>query len=158
MGGYLLWLWRPGGAIHRNAGPFSLLFTNNLRSIPRKEKGTPMSRSPIMLATLILVTSTFTIHLARRLNAQEKEKQASLWMKQKLSASQNILAGLTTADFDAIEKNAQSMLAVGLSRKVGGGGYPRIPGDDQRLRIREQISGACRARKIWTARPSAMSS
>ena len=72
-----------------------------------------MSRSPIMLATLILVTSTFTIHPARRLNAQEKEKQASLWMKQKLSASQNILAGLTTADFGAIEKNAQSMLAVG---------------------------------------------
>ena len=76
-----------------------------------------MSRSPIMLATLILVTSTFTIHPVRRLNAQEKEKQASFWMKQKLSASQNILAGLTTADFGAIEKNAQSMLAVGFLEK-----------------------------------------
>ena len=70
-----------------------------------------------MLATLMLVTSTFAIHPARRLNAQEKEKQASLWMKQKLSASQNILAGLTTADFGAIEKNAQAMLAVGYLEK-----------------------------------------
>ncbi len=33
-------------------------------------------------------------------------------MKQKLAASQNILAGLTKGDFDAIEKNAQSMLVV----------------------------------------------
>ena len=33
-----------------------------------------MSRSPIMLATLILVTSMLTVQPARRLNAQEKEK------------------------------------------------------------------------------------
>ena len=33
-------------------------------------------------------------------------------MKQKLSASQNILAGLTKGDFEAIDKNAQSMLVV----------------------------------------------
>jgi cytochrome c556 len=40
------------------------------------------------------------------------EDQGSIWMKQKLSASQFILAGLTKGDFDAIDKNASSMLTV----------------------------------------------
>jgi hypothetical protein len=35
--------------------------------------------------------------------AQEKEKAASLWMKQKLGASQNILGGLTMADYGVIQ-------------------------------------------------------
>ncbi len=39
-------------------------------------------------------------------------KEASVWMKQKLTSSQEILKGLTEADFDLIRKNAQAMLAV----------------------------------------------
>ena len=39
-------------------------------------------------------------------------KNASFWMTQKLRFSQNIFAGLATADFDAIAANAQSMRAL----------------------------------------------
>ena len=46
-----------------------------------------------------------------------KAKASSIWMKQKLSASQNILAGLTKEDYEAIEKNAQSMVVVGYLEK-----------------------------------------
>ncbi len=38
-------------------------------------------------------------------------------MKQKLVASQNVLAGLTKGDFDMIAKNAKSMLVVGYLEK-----------------------------------------
>jgi hypothetical protein len=46
-------------------------------------------------------------------------------MKQKLVASQNILAGLTKGDYPLIEKNAQSMLAVGYLEKWVRSGTPR---------------------------------
>ena len=42
------------------------------------------------------------------------EEKASYWMTQKLRFSQEILAGLARADFDAINKNAEAM--KGLSR------------------------------------------
>lgn len=42
--------------------------------------------------------------------AADKEKEkASIWMKQKLQLSQNILAGLTQADFDKIGTNAKAL-------------------------------------------------
>jgi hypothetical protein len=44
--------------------------------------------------------------------SREQPKQASIWMKEKLFASQNILAGMTKGDFDIIGKNANSMLIV----------------------------------------------
>jgi hypothetical protein len=38
-------------------------------------------------------------------------------MRQKLAATQNILAGLTKGDYDTIQTNAQSMLVVGYLEK-----------------------------------------
>ena len=49
---------------------------------------------------------------AAAVNAQEpggKEQPTSYWMQKKLEYSKNILAGITTADFDKVVENAQSM-------------------------------------------------
>lgn len=40
---------------------------------------------------------------------EEVKKKASVWMKTKLQFSQNILTGLTEADFGKIEKNADAL-------------------------------------------------
>jgi cytochrome c556 len=71
-----------------------------------------MTKLLTTLATLILIAAPFAVQPTHGDDDQEHEKQASVWMKQKLSASQNILAGLTKGDFEAIDKNAQSMLVV----------------------------------------------
>jgi cytochrome c556 len=53
--------------------------------------------------------------------AQDKPEiapeKASAWMKQKLELSQNILAGLTQGDFEAVELNAQRMNIVNYLEK-----------------------------------------
>jgi hypothetical protein len=76
-----------------------------------------MSRFLTTLATLTLISSGLAAHLARGDDNKSQAPEASIWMKQKLGASQNVLAGLTKGDFEAIEKNAQSMLAVGYLEK-----------------------------------------
>jgi hypothetical protein len=76
-----------------------------------------MRKSLITLATLALMTATLGVHPTRGGDDQEKAKEASVWMKEKLGASQNILGGLTKADFDAIRLNAESMLFVGYLEK-----------------------------------------
>ena len=70
-----------------------------------------------MLTAGALLGSMLAAHLGYGANAQPKQDQASIWMKQKLAASQNILAGLTKNDFEAIGKNAKSMLAVEFLEK-----------------------------------------
>lgn len=47
----------------------------------------------------------------------EADEKPTDWMKQKLEMSQNILAGLTKGDFDAIEANAQKMNLVNYLEK-----------------------------------------
>ncbi len=76
-----------------------------------------MWKTLITVATLALMTATLGMHPTRGGDNQEPEKQGSVWMKQKLGASQNILGGLTKADFDAIRMNAESMLFVGYLEK-----------------------------------------
>jgi hypothetical protein len=83
-----------------------------------------MRKSLIALGAPVLCLAMLALQPARGFDDQAKEKQASLWMKQKLVASQNILAGLTREDFDAIEKNAQSMLVVGYLEKWIRAGRP----------------------------------
>ena len=67
-----------------------------------------MKKSLTTLAALILITAPLAVQPTRGDDQQEqekeKEKPASVWMKMKLSASQNILAGLTKGDFDEIDK------------------------------------------------------
>jgi hypothetical protein len=51
--------------------------------------------------------------LALPLRAQDgPAKKSSIWMKQKVQASQAILAGLSSADFEAIGQNAAAMSLV----------------------------------------------
>jgi hypothetical protein len=69
------------------------------------------------LALLSVLAAMLTTPLARGGDDKAKLKDASVWMRQKLTASQNILAGLTTGDFSEIEKNAQAMLVVGYLEK-----------------------------------------
>jgi hypothetical protein len=76
-----------------------------------------MKKLMTTLAVLALITALLGIHPTRGGDDPPKDKAASVWMKQKLVASQNILAGLTTADYVAIEKNAQSMIVVGYLEK-----------------------------------------
>jgi len=76
-----------------------------------------MKKTVTALATLVLITAMWGVHPTCGGDEQPKENAGSLWMRQKLVASQNILAGLTKADYEAIEKNAQSMIVVGYLEK-----------------------------------------
>jgi hypothetical protein len=76
-----------------------------------------MKKSLTILATLVLITAMCGVNHTRGGDEQPKDNAGSLWMKQKLVASQHLLAGLTMADYPAIEKNAQSMIAVGYLEK-----------------------------------------
>ena len=58
--------------------------------------------------------------------------QPSVWMRKKLDYSQNILAGIATADFDKIAKNAESMRTLG---KVEAFVRSRTPGYRTQLQI-----------------------
>jgi hypothetical protein len=81
------------------------------------EEGIPMSRLRTTVAMVALISTTPAAHLARADDDKTQAPEPSVWMKQKLVASQNILAGLTKEDYEAIEKNAQSMLVVGYLEK-----------------------------------------
>ncbi len=76
-----------------------------------------MKKSMTIMATLVLTMAMLGVRPTRGAGDQPKDEAASVWMKQKLAASQNVLAGLTKADFDVIEKNAKSMIAVGYLEK-----------------------------------------
>jgi cytochrome c556 len=76
-----------------------------------------MIRLRATVAIIAVISVTHAAHLAHGDDPKAPAKESSVWMKQKLGASQNILAGLTKGDYDAIEKNAQSMLAVGYLEK-----------------------------------------
>jgi mono/diheme cytochrome c family protein len=57
--------------------------------------------------------------------AKEKEEgDPSFWMQKKLEYSENILAGLATADFEKIGKNARSMNALSQMEKWVRAGVP----------------------------------
>lgn len=72
-----------------------------------------MIRSILALGALVVLIVVLNVNPTRGKDDNPKGKGGSLWMKQKLAASQNILGGLTKPDYEAIEKNAQSMIAVG---------------------------------------------
>jgi len=64
------------------------------------------------LATVGPIVSFLLASGAAAVHAQEvgdKNQPPSFWMQKKLEYSKNILAGITTADFDKIVENAQSM-------------------------------------------------
>ncbi len=67
---------------------------------------------PALKLVASIIAVTVVLSLASLLPAQgtgEPSDKASIWMKQKLRASQEILKGLADGDFNSIGANAQSM-------------------------------------------------
>lgn len=60
------------------------------------------------------------------------DQSPSIWMKKKLDYSQNILAGIATADFDKIAENAQALQGLG---KIEAFVRARTPGYRTQLEI-----------------------
>jgi hypothetical protein len=67
--------------------------------------------------------------------AVDQSQPESFWMKKKLEYSQNILAGITSADFDKIVASAQSMRDLS---KIEGFVRGRTPGYRAQLHIFEE--------------------
>ena len=65
----------------------------------------------LVLAINILMTGIvpFAVSNGDEPPAGSKDQPVSFWMKKKLDYSQNILAGIATADFDKVAENAQAM-------------------------------------------------
>src|SRR5262245_40471326 len=68
-----------------------------------------------LLCVTIAIGGSLLVTCGRPAVADEKPSD---WMKQKLEMSQNILAGLTKGDFDAVETNAQKMNVVNHLEKL----------------------------------------
>lgn len=90
--------------------------------------------------TLMACLAALTLSAAPAL-AQEPQKepaaadQPSIWMRKKLDYSQEILAGIATADFDRIAKNAEAMRTLG---KIEAFIRSRTPGYRMQLQIFEE--------------------
>jgi len=67
----------------------------------------------------------------------EQNQSTSFWMKKKLGFSQQILAGIATADFDAISENAQAMRNLS---KVEGFIRGQTPGYRTQLQIFDEAA------------------
>ncbi len=65
-------------------------------------------------------------------NKPATSDEASVWMRKKLEYSQNILAGIATADFDKIATNAESMRTLG---KIEAFVRSRTPGYRKQLEM-----------------------
>lgn len=65
-------------------------------------------------------------------DGQEKEHSTSFWMERKLRLSQELLAGITAADFDKIAASAQAMRTL---NKVEAFVRSRTPGYRTQLQI-----------------------
>jgi hypothetical protein len=72
---------------------------------------------------------------AKVTDTRTDEQEPSFWMRKKLDYSQNILAGIATADFDKIVQNAQAMQALS---KIEGFVRGRTPGYRTQLQIFEE--------------------
>jgi hypothetical protein len=89
--------------------------------------------TPALICFLVL-----TLCSAPTVNGQdtsEKNQPTSFWMQKKLDYSKNILAGITTADFDKIVENAESMRRLSA---IEGFVRGRMPGYRTQLQIFEE--------------------
>jgi hypothetical protein len=103
-------------------------------------------RAALLIATLALSAATTPGHDARAQRpearagkAESSQDKASIWMKQKLAASQKILEGMTRADYDLIEKNAEGMRVLG---HLEGWVRADIPGYRTQLHAFDHATGA----------------
>lgn len=61
------------------------------------------------LATITLALALMAVLAPGTLGGDQAQDRASIWMTQKLRASQEVLKGLSDGDFEAIGANAQTM-------------------------------------------------
>ena len=80
-------------------------------------------RIACFLLVAALIHGNGTVHGEEPIESG-KSPQASIWMKKKLDYSQNILNGLTTADFDKVIKNAEEMRRLSKIESFVRGGTP----------------------------------
>jgi hypothetical protein len=114
-----------------------------VRQRDKSEKGNLImprfSETTVAAATAVCVALMFlTVALiadADDKQAADKDQPVSFWMTKKLEYSQNILAGIATADFDKIIANAQSMRNLS---KVEGFVRTQTPGYRAQLHIFEE--------------------
>jgi hypothetical protein len=113
------------------------------RSVPI-QKGAQMKRASTARFSLLAVACLGILGLLSMGSAQADEKptgepdhSTSFWMKKKLDFSQQLLAGLATADFDAIVTNAQSMRSLS---KVEGFIRGQTPGYRKQLRFFDEAN------------------
>lgn len=84
-----------------------------------------MKHSPLALAAVLLALAAYLVGPSFGQTAKPRaQDKASVWMEKKLEFSRNILAALTTADFDEIRRNAENMTFVGYLEKWERGGQP----------------------------------
>jgi hypothetical protein len=82
---------------------------------PKEEEGNAMRNVFVVLTAMVVSLATLS---AREADGQEKKpaddtEKSSAWMKAKLQLSQEVLAGLTKADFEKIRTNAEAMSFLG---------------------------------------------
>jgi hypothetical protein len=76
-----------------------------------------------MLAAILVALLVAGGALAEE-DKKDEEGKGSFWMQKKMEYSEKILAGLATADFEQIAKNARSMSALSQMEKWVRGGLP----------------------------------
>jgi cytochrome c556 len=90
------------------------------------------------LTVLCFAVMTLTVAMIAKGDDKQtagNDQPVSFWMKKKLEYSQNILAGITNADFDKIVTNAESMRNLS---KIEGFVRRQTPGYRAQLRIFEE--------------------
>lgn len=88
-------------------------------------------KSVVLLMVMVLAVVGGVLGVTRA-GDEPTAKAPSLWMKQKLAATQNILSALTKEDYETIQANANSMIAVGYLEKfvrADAPGYRELMGD-----------------------------
>ena len=88
-----------------------------------------------ILGTIFMALATLTIAQADEKEPATKDKPMSFWMAKKLEHSQNVLAGIATADFEKIVVNAESMRALST---IEGFVRRQTPGYKTQLHIFEE--------------------
>ena len=96
-----------------------------------------MQRSLIAALLLVAFVPNWSGFADDKKEDQPDEKHPSMWMKRKLNYAQNILAGLTSADFDQVKQSAKQM--QGLS-KIEGFVRGRTPGYKSQLQVFQEAT------------------
>jgi hypothetical protein len=78
---------------------------------------TALSSLIVALALLVVCPARGGDKDSKKDSKSNEKDKASIWMKEKLNHSQQILAGLTKEDFEMIRKNADALLVVGYLEK-----------------------------------------